>query len=149
IVTGLRQAAARADTDLCDVLGAGIATPGPASVTGVLSAAGSTNFGHPGWAGFDLPTQLSLLLDLPVFYLNDGNAAALWGHIAACGGRASSSTSITAVVGTGLGGGLVVNGRLVVGRNGFAGELGHVLIPFERIDDASDLAPRCNCGRYG
>jgi len=149
IVTGLRQAAARADTDLSDVLGAGIATPGPASVAGVLSAAGSTNFAHPEWAGFDLPAQLSLLLGLPVFYLNDGNAAALWGHLVACGSHASSATSVTAVVGTGLGGGLVVNGRLVVGRNGFAGELGHVLIPFERIDGAGDLAPRCNCGRYG
>src|SRR6185295_1381375 len=45
--------------------------------------------------------------------------------------------------------GLVVNGRLVVGRNGFAGELGHVLIPFERIEGAAGLAPQCNCGRYG
>jgi glucokinase len=149
IAEGLLQAAARADIDASDVIGVGIATPGPASVSGVLSAAGSTNFAHPEWAGFDLPTELSTQLGVPAFYLNDGNAAALWGHVAGCGAAASTATSITAVVGTGLGGGVVANGRLVVGRNGFAGELGHVLIPFERIDGAGDLAPRCNCGRYG
>ena len=149
IAAGMRRAAVHAHVDLSDIVVAGLATPGPASVTGVLSAAGSTNFAHPGWAGFDLPAQLSMRLRVPVIYVNDGNAAALWGHVAACGARESSSTTITAVVGTGLGGGLVVNGRLVVGRNGFAGELGHVLIPFERIDDAAGLSPHCNCGRYG
>ena len=149
IAAGLQRAAVHANIDLSEIVVAGLATPGPASVAGVLSAAGSTNFAHAGWAGFDLPTQLSNRLRIPVVYVNDGNAAALWGHVAACGAKESSSTTITAVVGTGLGGGLVVNGRLVAGRNGFAGELGHVLIPFERIDGAAGLKPNCNCGRYG
>jgi predicted NBD/HSP70 family sugar kinase len=149
ITAGLQRASAEAHVDISDVIVAGLATPGPASVSGVLSAAGSTNFAHGGWAGFDLPAHLSKRLRMPVVYVNDGNAAALWGHVAACGAKASSSTTITAVVGTGLGGGLVVNGRLAVGRNGFAGELGHVLIPFERIDGAGGLRPHCNCGRYG
>ncbi len=149
IAVGLQRAAVHAGIDFTDVVVAGVATPGPASVAGVLSAAGSTNFAHPGWAGFDLPARLSTQLRMPVVYLNDGNAAALWGHVAACGEKESTSTSITAVAGTGLGGGVVVNGRLVVGRNGFAGELGHVLIPFERIEGAAELRPLCNCGRYG
>jgi len=149
VATGLQRAARHAHVEYSDVIVAGIATPGPASVDGVLSAAGSTNFAHPAWASVDLPARLTARLRIPVVYLNDGNAAALWGHVAACGEKESSATTITAVVGTGLGGGIVVNGRLAVGRNGFAGELGHVLIPFERIDNAATLAPRCNCGRYG
>ena len=149
IAAGLRRALARVEVDPSAVVSAGVATPGPASATGVFSAAGSTNFGHPGWSGFDLPTNLATRLRTSVVYLNDGNAAALWGHVAACGDRSTTATTVTADVGTGLGGGFVVNGRLVVGHHGFAGELGHVLIPFERIEGAAGLVPRCNCGRFG
>jgi predicted NBD/HSP70 family sugar kinase len=83
-----------------------------------------------------------------VIYLNDGNAAALWGHFSIFGATATA-TSITAVIGTGLGGGIVIDGHAISGRNGFGGELGHVLVPFERLDGLSGLQPRCNCGRFG
>jgi glucokinase len=115
-----------------------------------LSAKGSTNFVHPEWAGFDLATNLANALRVPVTYLNDGNAAALWGHFAFFGpGVSNERTSITAVIGTGLGGGVVIDGRAISGKNGFGGELGHVLVPFERIGGLDDLQPRCNCGRFG
>jgi predicted NBD/HSP70 family sugar kinase len=80
-------------------------------------------------------------------YLNDGNAAALWGHTALFG--ADGASSISAIIGTGLGGGIVVDGRLVTGRHGFGGEVGHVLIPWRSIDGLEDLRPPCNCGRTG
>src|SRR5262245_15696970 len=108
IVDGLASAASRCDVPVASILGAGLDTPGPASATGVLSAKGSTNFAHADWRGFDLRGGLERRLGLPVTYLNDGNAAALWGHMAIFGTEPASSVS--AIIGTGLGGGLVVNG---------------------------------------
>jgi len=148
IVDGLAIAAERAGVPLGALRAVGLDTPGPASATGVLSVRGSTNFVHPEWAGFDLATSLARRLGVAVTYLNDGNAAALWGHFSLFGAD-TPATSITAVIGTGLGGGIVIDGRAISGRNGFGGELGHVLLPFERIDGIDGLQPRCNCGRFG
>jgi glucokinase len=148
IVDGLAIAAERAGVPLGALRAVGLDTPGPASATGVLSVRGSTNFVHPEWAGFDLATSLARRLGVAVTYLNDGNAAALWGHFSLFGAD-TPATSITAVIGTGLGGGIVIDGRAISGRNGFGGELGHVLLPFERIDGLDGLQPRCNCGRFG
>jgi predicted NBD/HSP70 family sugar kinase len=148
IAEGLRLALAFAGIPRDAVAAAGVATPGPASKHGVLSARGSTNFAHRAWAGFDLRGRLGDLLGIPVVYLNDGNAAAVWGHHVLFGLEAPA-TSIAAVVGTGLGGGIIVDGRIVSGGNGFGGELGHVLIPYTTIPGIDGLVPRCNCGRVG
>lgn len=148
IADGLAMAADRAGVQLSNTVAAGLDTPGPASAAGVLSRRGSTNFVHPQWAGYDIRTGLEQKLGLPVTYLNDGNAAALWGHVSIFGSE-NQSTSISAIIGTGLGGGVIVNGRVVVGGNGFGGELGHVLIPYTAIRGIEGLVPRCNCGRIG
>jgi glucokinase len=147
IADGLATAASICGVSGDSILGAGLDTPGPASASGVLSAKGSTNFAHADWRGFDLRGGLERRLGIPVTYLNDGNAAALWGHMAIFG--AEPATSVSAIIGTGLGGGLVVNGRVVEGRNGFGGEVGHVLIPCEAIPDLRGIRPSCNCGREG
>jgi predicted NBD/HSP70 family sugar kinase len=148
IADGLQTSAARAGVDLADVVFVGLDTPGPASNAGVLSARGSTNFVHPAWAGFDLRDGLARKLGKPVTYLNDGNAGALWGHFTIFGaGR--PATSISAVIGTGLGGGVIVDGQVVKGRSGFGGELGHVLLPYQSIESIPGLVPHCNCGRIG
>ncbi|HET7697556.1 MAG TPA: ROK family protein [Vicinamibacterales bacterium] len=147
IADGLAMAAGRAGVDPAAIAAIGLDTPGPASAVGVLSAKGSTNFAHPAWAGFDLRGQLEARLGRSVTYLNDGNAAALWGHTAVFGSDGGSSISV--IIGTGTGGGIVVDGRLVTGRNGFGGEVGHVLIPWRSIAGLEDLAPPCNCGRTG
>lgn len=148
IADGLALAAGRAGVALDRIVAVGLDTPGPASVDGVLSARGSTNFAHPAWAGFDLRGGLERRLQRPVTYLNDGNAAALWGHFAIFGSE-RPATSVSAIIGTGLGGGLVVDGRLVTGRHGFGGEVGHVLLPWRAIGAIEDLEPPCNCGRTG
>ena len=145
---GLAIAAARVGVELADIAVVGLDTPGPASATGVLSKKGSTNFVHPAWAGFDLPAGLSRKLGRPVTYLNDGNAGALWGH-ASIFGTGSGKTSISAIVGTGLGGGVIVNDHVVKGRDGFGGELGHVLIPYHDLPGMEGATPACNCGRIG
>jgi predicted NBD/HSP70 family sugar kinase len=131
-----------------DVVMVGLDTPGPASAIGVLSAKGSTNFVHPAWAGLDLPASLSAVLRRPVTYLNDGNAGALWGHWSIFE-EPEKATSISAIIGTGLGGGVIVDGHVVKGRAGFGGELGHVLIPYQSIHGIEGLTPVCNCGRTG
>jgi predicted NBD/HSP70 family sugar kinase len=114
----------------------------------VLSAKGSTNFVHTEWAGFDIRSNLERRLGLPVLYLNDGNAAALWGHFSIFGAD-SLHTSLSAIIGTGLGGGVITGGRVVKGRSGFGGELGHVLLPYQSIRGIEGLQPDCNCGRTG
>ena len=148
IEDGLAIAAHTAGIPLNEIAVIGLDTPGPASATGVLSAKGSTNFVHPAWAGLDLPAALSAKLGRPVTYLNDGNAGALWGHVSIFGAD-THKTSISAIVGTGLGGGVIVNGQVVKGRDGFGGELGHVLLPYRDLPGLDGATPRCNCGRIG
>lgn len=148
IEDGLKKAVEKAGVLLADVVVVGLDTPGPASADGVLSAEGSTNFLHPAWSGFDIRGTLEKRLGKPVTYLNDGNAGALWGHFAIFGAN-HRQTSISAIVGTGLGGGVIIEGNVVKGRKGFGGELGHVLIPYQSIPGVSGIKPACNCGRTG
>jgi glucokinase len=148
IADGLKIAAEKAGILLDDVVAVGLDTPGPASAAGQLSARGSTNFVHSKWAGFDIREGLAHKLGKPVSYLNDANAAALWGHYAIFGSN-SRETSISSVIGTGNGGGVILEGNVVKGKNGFGGELGHVLIPYQSIAGTSGIKPECNCGRTG
>jgi predicted NBD/HSP70 family sugar kinase len=127
----------------------GLDTPGPAGPTGVIAAAGSTNFAHPEWGGFDVRLALEQRLHLPVVYLNDANAAALYAHHQYFGPAAGTSSSVAAIVGTGLGGGVVEDGRVVIGAAGMAGELGHIPIPMHDILGPDQPLPQCNCGLQG
>jgi glucokinase len=125
----------------------GLGSPGPVSGDGVLCAAGATNFGPLGYECFAIRATLETNLGIPVSFLNDGNAAGLYAHWKAFGDD-PTKTSISLIVGTGLGGGAVVGGKVLVGKVGFAAELGHVGLPVtwnpeERFDT------RCNCGRIG
>ena len=148
IADGLKIATEKAGIAVADVVAVGLDTPGPASAAGRLSARGSTNFVHANWAGFDIREGLAHKLGKPVSYLNDANAAALWGHYAIFGSQ-SQETSISIVIGTGNGGGIILDGNVVKGKNGFGGELGHVLIPYQSIAGTSGIKPECNCGRTG
>jgi predicted NBD/HSP70 family sugar kinase len=148
IADGLKIATEKAGVKLTEVVAVGLDTPGPASAAGQLSARGSTNFVHPKWAGFDIRDGLAQKLQKPVSYLNDANAAALWGHYAIFGAN-SRGASISIVIGTGNGGGIILEGSVVKGKNGFGGELGHVLIPYQSIAGTSGILPKCNCGRTG
>ena len=148
IADGLKIAADKAGVAASDIVAVGLDTPGPASASGVLSARGSTNFVHPQWAGFDIRESLAHKLGKPVLYLNDANAGALWGHYAIFGPN-SKETSVSIVIGTGNGGGIILDGNVVKGKNGFGGELGHVLIPYQSIAGTSGMKPECNCGRTG
>jgi glucokinase len=131
------------------VLAVGLDTPGPASADGVISSKGSTNFNQPDWRGFDVRGALAAKLGLPVVYTNDANAAALYAHHLHFGADADRRSSVAAIVGTGLGGGVVESGRVVQGAVGMAGELGHVQIPMHGLLADGQPLPVCNCGFVG
>jgi glucokinase len=140
-LTGTERAAVRA---------VGLDTPGPASANGVISSKGATNFSQPEWWGFDFRGALADRLGLPVVYNNDGNAAALYAHYVHFGQReVSRRSSVSAIVGTGLGGGVIESGRIVRGAAGMAGELGHIRLPMDGLLEPSQPIPACNCGLFG
>jgi glucokinase len=136
-------------TPLTLVRAVGLDTPGPASATGVISSKGSTNFSQVSWHGFDIRGALEARIGLPVIYNNDANAAALYAHHRHFGAEAMNRSSVSAIVGTGLGGGVVENGRVISGAAGMAGELGHVQIPLQDVLEPGQAVPTCNCGFEG
>lgn len=128
------------------VRGVGLDTPGPSSADGVISSKGATNFNAPEWWGFDFRGALENRLGIPVVYNNDGNAAALYAHFARYGVDSPYHSSVSAIVGTGLGGGVVEAGVVIKGAAGMAGELGHVFIPMDGLLAPGQPVPVCNCG---
>ncbi len=92
-----------------------------------------------GWKDVPYPDLLSKNLGMPVLMENDANSAA-WGEFCAGAGRGTKSLALY-TLGTGVGGGLVINGELWIGVSGMAGEFGHMTI----IPDG----PRCGCGQLG
>ncbi|MEJ3747964.1 ROK family protein [Actinomycetes bacterium KLBMP 9797] len=149
LAASVDQALTLTGTDPAAVRAVGLDTPGPASADGVLSSRGGTNFALPAWYGFDIRTALEARLGLPVVYNNDGNAAALYAHVVHFGAEAPRRSSISAIVGTGLGGGVVESGQVVKGGTGTGGELGHVHIPMDGLLAEGQPAPACNCGFHG
>jgi glucokinase len=145
----LDQVLAVADLPKSSVRAVGLDTPGPASAEGVISSRGSTNFAHSGWRGLDFRGALEQRIGLPVIYSNDGNAAALYAHEVHFRADAETHSSVSAIVGTGLGGGLVHCGRIIKGAVGMAGEIGHVHIPMLGLLDPEQPLPHCNCGFVG
>ncbi len=76
---------------------------------------------------------------IPIHMANDANCAAL--GEALCGGAKGHKTSVTITLGTGVGGGIIIDGKIYVGGNGAAGELGHMVIRAK--------GEKCSCGRRG
>lgn len=91
------------------------------------------------WDHVDVVAELSHFFDVPVAVTNDANAAALGEML--FGAARSMKDFVVVTLGTGLGSGIVANGQLIYGSDGFAGELGHTII--ERN------GRECGCGRRG
>src|SRR6516162_11277735 len=127
----------------------GLDTPGPASADGVISTRGAVNFADPAWRGFDVRSALAARLGLPVIYNNDANAASLYAHHAHFGPEAARRSSVSLIVGTGLGGAVVESGQVVRGAAGMAGEFGHIQIPMDGLLEPGQPTPVCNCGLAG
>jgi glucokinase len=128
----------------------GLDTPGPVSADGVLSSRGGTNFAAAEWHGFDVRGALEARVGVPVVFNNDANAAALYAHHAHFGNQdAGLRSSVSVIVGTGLGGGVVEAGHVIGGAAGMAGELGHIWIPMDGLLAPGQPMPACNCGLTG
>lgn len=92
------------------------------------------------WADYPLAAELAERVGAPVTVHNDANVAA-WAEYRAGAGRAATSDMLMLTVGTGVGGGAVVEDRLLLGAHGLAAELGHIVV--------SEGGPRCPCGNRG
>jgi len=111
-------------------------------VPGLFDAAGRTDLvpNVPGrWDGYPFADRLHAAMGVPVALANDGRAATL-AELRLGSGRGARHL-IAVTVGTGIGGGIAVNGRVHLGRDGRAGEIGHQFV------DAA--GPLCGCGAYG
>jgi fructokinase len=119
----------------------GVATPGSISPkTGVIRNANSV------WLnGKPFREDVSAKLGAPVRMINDANCLAL--SEARDGAAAGASVVFAAILGTGCGGGLALDGRVLEGANAIAGEWGHTPLPWLRTDEFPQ--PSCWCGRHG
>lgn len=117
------------------ILGIGIGVPGPVDDDGVVNRCSNL-----GWGVFNVHTALGELTGLPIKAGNDANMAAL--GEAWKGGAMGCSNMVLATFGTGVGGGIVINGMPINGVHGAAGEIGHLVL--ER-----DETEMCTCGKYG
>jgi glucokinase len=119
-----------------ELAGIGIGIPGIIDMkTGTLRE--SPNL--PGWRDYPVQNEIEHRLGTSVFLENDANAAALGENWLGAGNGVADMCMLT--LGTGVGGGLVLGGRVLHGMTGMAGELGHIVVDPE--------GPACNCGGRG
>jgi len=135
IVAAAMDAIEAAKLKLEDIESVGLATPGSVEKdTGVITFANNLDF-------HNVPARelLSQWFSCPIYLDNDANCAALGEAIAGCGKGVGSFVAIT--LGTGVGSGIVIDGKIVNGVNDAAGECGHMVIDIN--------GKPCNCGRRG
>lgn len=132
----VRDAIDEADLDLKQVRAVGIGAPGS-----IDPDEGRVIFSPnmPGWENVALKKELEKELDLPVFVENDCNVCTLGVHAAELGGKPRHLVGI--FLGTGIGGGVILDGRLFRGFNHTAGEIGHMVLEVG--------GPKCGCGNRG
>ena len=117
------------------ILGLGIGVPGPVNAKGVVNKCINL-----GWGVFNIAEELSSLTGFPVKAGNDANVAAL-GEFWKGGGQGCDNM-VFVTLGTGVGGGIVVEGNLLHGAHGSGAEIGHLCVEPKETH-------RCNCGNYG
>ena len=118
-----------------DVQGVGVGVPGPVNSKGIVLKCVNL-----GWGVFNVEEELASLTGLKVKAGNDANVAAL-GEMWQGAGKGSEDM-VMVTLGTGVGGGIIVDGRVIAGANGAGGEIGHITVNEDEIE-------ACNCGQYG
>lgn len=136
VAASIRKELAAAGLGLQDVAGAGMGIPGPVLPDGFVEVCVNL-----GWRDRNPQKELSELLDgLYVCSGNDANVAAL-GEMWQGGGKGFRDL-VMVTLGTGVGGGVILDGKIVAGRHGLGGEIGHI-----RVREAETES--CNCGGKG
>ena len=121
--------------DKRDVLGIGAGVPAPVNSEGIVN--GSANLG---WKYKEVKRELEELTGLSAYIGNDANVAAL-GEMWKGGGEGEKNM-IMVTLGTGVGGGVIIDGKMLVGANGAGGEIGHICVNYSEKD-------QCGCGNRG
>lgn len=118
-----------------DVIGVGVGVPGPVRSDGVVNRCVNL-----GWGILDVAEELKALTGMNVKVGNDANVAAL-GELWQ-GGAKGCKDAVMITLGTGVGGGIIIDGKIVAGFHGAGGEIGHITVNPDEIE-------ACNCGQYG
>ncbi|MDZ4848896.1 MAG: ROK family protein [Pirellulaceae bacterium] len=125
VVQATKSMLAPTGVSLSQIARVGLGTPGSQDIPrGMLIAPPN----HPHWHNFPIVACLEKAIGLKVSYANDANAAA-WGEFW-IGSGAMDSSMILLTLGTGVGGGIIIDNQLVVGHNSFGGEVGHMIVDF-------------------
>ncbi|MBQ6105244.1 MAG: ROK family glucokinase [Lachnospiraceae bacterium] len=135
VVKAIRDKAAEKKIEEKDIIGIGMGVPGP------VLADGTVNYcPNLGWEIVNVKKVMAEMINVPVAVGNDANVAAL-GEAVFGGGRDYDSI-LMVTLGTGVGGGLVINRKIVCGSNGAAAEIGHIIVN-------PDESAVCGCGGHG
>lgn len=135
IAASIKERMTSMNIDQDDIEGVGVGAPGPIDAEGTVYKAVNL-----GWDVFNIPKVLNGYLDLPVKAANDANVAA-FGEMWQGGGKGHANM-VAVTLGTGVGGGIIVNGSILTGATGAGGEIGHI-----HIEDHEPEA--CGCQNYG
>ena len=130
----------RIENELGSSATVGVGTPGTTSASGVMKNSNSVCL-----ISRPLKTDLEYALNRPVRIANDANCFALSESVD--GAAKGASVAFGVILGTGVGGGLVVDGRVITGKNGIAGEWGHNPLPWPGSTEIA--GPLCYCGKHG
>ena len=135
IAAKLDEIIAEKSYGILDCMGVGIGLPGPVDRGMIL---GCVNLG---WGIFSIVEEFSKAFhNVPVYAGNDANTAALGEYVAGSGKGIKNMIMVT--LGTGVGGGIIIDGRILEGANGGAGEIGHIPVNPQEQDI-------CGCGKKG
>lgn len=135
IAHAVKDKMAERSIEKTEVAGVGIGVPGPVDAKGVVHKCVNL-----GWGVLNINEELGKLLDIPVKGGNDANVAAL-GEMWKGGGQGFDSI-VVVTLGTGVGGGIIMDGEILTGAKGAAGEIGHI-----HVEDAETEV--CGCGNTG
>ncbi len=118
-----------------DIVGVGVGVPAPVTEDGIVN--GSANLG---WTYKEVKRELEELTGIPSVIGNDANVAALgemWK-----GGGSGEKNMVMITLGTGVGGGVIINEKVITGEHGAGGEVGHICVNYNEPDT-------CGCGNHG
>ena len=135
IAASIEDKLAEKQIDKSEVKGIGMGVPGPVKADGTVLRCVNL-----GWGIFNAADELSKIIGLPVKVGNDANMAAL-GEMWQGGGKGHKDI-VMVTLGTGVGGGIILNGKMLAGTNGAGGEIGHICVN----DDETEV---CGCGNKG
>ena len=135
IAESIQRAVDKSDVDTASIQAVGIGAPGPLDpATGVVIFAPNLR-----WKDVRLKEELEARVNIPTFVDNDVNVGTLGEHVFGAGKGFQNVVGI--FVGTGIGGGIILQGELFHGASKTAGEIGHIIVKAG--------GPRCGCGRRG